>query len=74
MPVAPGAGAPGGSVEFLRNGVGMGTVPLTGGTAQLTLDTLPVGKHSIQVRYVGTSNHGSSASITVQQTVKGGGK
>ena len=70
----PGGGAPAGSVEFLRNGNVIGTAPLSGGTAFLTISTLTSGKHAIQARYVGTGNHLPSVSAVVQQTVKGGGK
>ena len=73
-PVAPGSGMPSGSVEFLRSGVVVGTVPLTSGTAQLTIDTLTPGKHAIQARYLGTGNYQPSASAVLQQSVKGGGK
>lgn len=72
--VAPGAGAPAGSVEFLRDGVVIATVPITGGGTQLTIATLPSGKHSMQARYAGTGNHLPSVSAVLQQTVKGGGK
>ena len=73
-PVAPGAGEPAGSVEFLRGGVLLEARPVVNGTAQLTIATLPVGKHAIQARYVGTNNFQTSLSLVVQQTVKGGGK
>jgi hypothetical protein len=73
-PVAPGAGTPSGSVEFLRGAVVIGTVPLTSGIAQLTIATLPAGKHAITARYVGTNNYRPSVSAVLQQSVKGGGK
>ena len=72
--VAPGAGAATGSVEFLRAGVVLATVPLANGTAQLTTGTLAVGKHAIEARYPGSSNFAPSVSAVLQQTVKGGGK
>ncbi len=72
--VAPGAGAPAGSVDFVRDGVVIATVPVTGGGAQLTIATLSSGKHSMQARYAGTNNHLGSVSAVLQQTVKGGGK
>ena len=73
-PVAPGAGTVIGSVEFLRGGVVIATVPLSSGSALLTTSALAVGKHSIQARYVATTNWAASASPVLQQTVKGGGK
>ena len=72
--IAPGLGTPAGSVQFLREGVVIGSAPLTGGTARLTICTLTSGKHAIQARYVGTGNHLPSVSAVVQQSVKGGGK
>ena len=72
--VAPGAGTVSGMVEFLRGGVVIGAAVLSGGQAQLTVDNLAVGKHAIQARYLGTPNSGPSASGTIQQSVKGGGK
>ena len=73
-PVAPGAGVPTGSIEYLLGGVVIGTVPLISGTAQLTIDTLTPGKYAIQARYLGTGNYRPSASAVIQQAVKGGGK
>jgi hypothetical protein len=67
-------GANAGSVEFLRNGVVIGTVPVTSGSAQLTIATLPAGKHATQARYLGTANYLASSSPVLQQSVKGGGK
>ena len=72
--VAPGAGVPAGLVEFRRGGTVIGSAPLTGGTARLTIDTLTAGKHDIQAHYAGSGNHLASASAVVQQAVKGGGK
>jgi hypothetical protein len=72
--IAPGAGLPAGSVEFLGGGVVIGTVPLTSGSAQLTVNTLSAGKHAIQARFAGTGNYLASVSAVLQQTVKGGGK
>ena len=73
-PVAPAAGDPGGSVEFLRDGTVVASVPLSGRTAQWTISTLAAGKHAIQARYVGNGNYAASASAGLQQSVKGGGK
>ena len=67
-------GAAAGTVEFLRNGLVIGAVPVASGSAQLTIGTLPAGKHDIQARYVGTGNYLASVSPVVQQTVKGGKK
>jgi Bacterial Ig-like domain (group 3)/MBG domain (YGX type) len=71
-PVSPGGGVPTGSVEFIRAGVVVATAPLNSGTALFTINSLPVGKHQFQARYVGSPNHAGSASVVLQQTVKGG--
>ena len=73
-PVAPGAGIVSGNVEFLRGGVVIASVPVSNGTASLTTTSFPVGKHSVQARYVGTINHAGSSSAVLQHTVKNGGK
>ena len=72
--VAPGGGVPTGSVEFLRGGVVIATLPLSSGRAVLNISTLAAGKHAIQARFVGTTDYAASASAVLQQTVKGGGK
>jgi hypothetical protein len=71
-PVAPGGGVPMGSVEFIRGGTIIATAPLNSGTALFTISSLPVGKHQLQARYVGSPDHAASASVVLQQTVKGG--
>jgi hypothetical protein len=73
-PVAPGGGVPTGSVEFLRDGVVLGTRPVVNGMAQWTTSALTAGKHVIHARYTGTSNYTASTSVAFQQSVKGGGK
>ena len=73
-PVAPGGGSLSGNVQFLRDGVVMASVPVSNGTATMSISSLPVGKHSIQARYVATLNHAGSTSPVVQHSVKGGGK
>jgi autotransporter-associated beta strand protein len=65
-----GGGTPVGSVKFYDQSVSpatlLGTVSLVGGTATLPISTLPVGTHSVQAVYVGTSNYaGSSTDITL---------
>jgi hypothetical protein len=61
-------------VTFVRDGIVLATVPVLDGTARLTLESMPVGKHLIQARYAGTGNYQPSASAVLQQAVKGGGK
>jgi hypothetical protein len=71
-PVSPGGGVPTGSVQFARAGSVIATAPLNNGTALFTIASLAVGKHQFQARYVGSANHAGSASLVLQQTVKGG--
>ena len=71
-PVSPGGGVPTGSVQFIRAGAVIATAPLNNGTALVSISSLPVGKHQFQARYVGSPNHAGSASVLLQQTVKGG--
>jgi MBG domain (YGX type)/Bacterial Ig-like domain (group 3) len=69
-PVSPGGGVPAGSVEFIRDGSVVATVPVTDGAAAYSTSSLPTGKHAFQARYVGTPNHAGSTSAVLQQTVK----
>jgi hypothetical protein len=71
-PVAPGAGTPTGSVEFLRDSTVIGTGILNNGSTTLTTSSLPTGKLQLRARYVGSSNHSGSLSGLLVQTVKGG--
>lgn len=72
--VAPGAGAPTGTVTFFdgTTNLGTGTVTFTGGryVAAFNLPTtLAVGTHSLQAVYFGDSQFASSISATVTQTI-----
>lgn len=67
---APGSvlfGNFGGVVRFFDNGTQVGTSPLAGGNATLTLTTLPPGTHIFTATYVGdgTANPSSSSSVNV---------
>ncbi|WEK06205.1 MAG: Ig-like domain repeat protein [Candidatus Devosia phytovorans] len=62
--VDAGFGTPGGLVLFTRDGVGIGSVPLSDGRASLVVSDLPAGSSSITASYVGdTANAGASAQI-----------
>jgi hypothetical protein len=55
-PVAPSSGTPAGTVQFLDNGVAIGSpVTLSGGSASLTTSALTVGAHNITASYSGDS-------------------
>ena len=66
--VAPGAGAPTGSVTFSDGATSLGSASLVNGQASLTTSTLAVGSHSITASYGGDGNFNSSSS-TMSQTV-----
>jgi uncharacterized repeat protein (TIGR01451 family) len=67
--VAPGAGTPNGSVQFLDNGTPLGApVVLSGGRATLNTSALTAGSHTITAQYLGDGNFNVSAG-TVTQTV-----
>ena len=62
-PVAPGAGAPSGSVTFKDGTTTLGSpVTLTGGAATFTTSTLAQGSHSITAVYSGDFNFVTSTS------------
>ena len=55
--VAPGTGLPGGSVQFLVDGLAFGTpVNLIDGVAELSSSSLTHGAHTITAQYAGDSN------------------
>ncbi len=53
---APGGGTPTGTVTFYDNGQSLGTGTLTGGVAELTTTTLPVGSDALTAVYGGNPN------------------
>ena len=59
--VAPGAGMPSGSVEFLDGTTMLGTAPLVNGTAALTTNGFAVGGHTIAARYSGDPSFAPSS-------------
>ncbi|MDG0795031.1 Ig-like domain repeat protein [Cohnella ginsengisoli] len=60
---------PTGSVAFREGATVLGTVALTGGTAELDLSNLSVGPHSIVAYYEGDGNYASGASDVLMHTV-----
>jgi hypothetical protein len=70
--VAPGAGTPSGSVQFFDGATSLGTVPLSGLSAQLSTAALTVTNgtaHSITAKYLGDSNFEVSTSPALLQVV-----
>ncbi|MDT4913769.1 MAG: hypothetical protein QOC66_2897, partial [Pseudonocardiales bacterium] len=68
--VAPGVGAPGGSVQFDVDGNPFGTaVPMTGASAALTIPSLGGGNHAVTATYNGNTDFASSTSAELTQGV-----
>ncbi|HEU5001873.1 MAG TPA: Ig-like domain repeat protein [Actinomycetota bacterium] len=60
--VAPGAGTPGGQVQFLIDGSDSGgPVSLSGGSASITRSGLSVGNHSVTAQYLGDASFTTSS-------------
>jgi hypothetical protein len=65
------AGPPpdGEKVTFTVNGVLFGSVPLSGGVAQLTTSAIPSGQHTVVIKYVGDANYLPNSYEAIQQQV-----
>jgi hypothetical protein len=59
--VAPGGGTPAGDIIFTIGGVDQSSVPLSGGTASITLSNLPAGTTTVAARYAGSTNYNTSS-------------
>jgi autotransporter-associated beta strand protein len=68
-PVSPGGGTPTGTVEFLNNGIELGTAPVSGGVANFVTSGLATGGNSITAQYTGDSNFSGSVASAVPVTV-----
>jgi len=64
-----GVGTPAGTVQFLDGTTVIGTGVLEGGKASFTTSSLPVGAHTITVKYSGDSKFQASTSTPFIQTV-----
>jgi hypothetical protein len=67
--VAPGVGAPGGSVSFFSDLTPIGSGTISGGNASITLSSLAVGSHSITATYGGDTSFLTAQATTVTQVV-----
>lgn len=67
--VAPGTGAPSGTITFKDGVTTLGTGTLANGTATLTTSLLTIGSHIITAEYGGNPNFGPSTSAGFSQTV-----
>jgi Bacterial Ig-like domain (group 3)/NHL repeat len=59
-----------GSVQFLNGSTSLGTSPVSGGVATLSISALPVGTDSITAVYSGDSNFAGATSAAVSQVVQ----
>jgi hypothetical protein len=68
--VQPGySGVPTGTVTFFDGVTSLGSISLSGVSAQLTLSSLSLGSHSITSKYNGDSNFTASTSTSIAQSV-----
>ncbi|MGA2246322.1 MAG: YDG domain-containing protein [Verrucomicrobiota bacterium] len=68
--VAPGAGAPTGTVNFRIDGNVLGSGTLSGGVTALTTNTLMRGAHTVVAEYAGDGNFlGSTNSLSPNQVI-----
>ena len=63
------AGTPTGNVTFYDGVTNLGTVPLTGGQAQLMVSTLSIGTHTLTAQYGGATGFASSTSTGTSVTI-----
>src|SRR6185503_13215968 len=66
---SPGAGSPGGSVEFFDGVTSLGTAPVSAGSALLNTSALAVGPHSLTAVYSGNTSFSGSTSAAHGHTV-----
>jgi ELWxxDGT repeat protein len=69
--VAPGSGTPTGTVTFWDSDTFLGTAPLSGGTASVSVSSLALGSHAITAVYSGSGDFTGSTSAVLIQTVRG---
>jgi hypothetical protein len=65
--VAPSSAT--GTVQFLNGSTSIGSATLSGGQAQISTTSLPVGTNSLTAAYSGDTNDASATSAAIQQTV-----
>jgi len=68
-PDPPGSGTPTGTITFLDGPTVLGTAPLIGGTASLTLTGLTVGLHNISASYAGDTDFTGNLGIGLKLTI-----
>jgi Big-like domain-containing protein len=60
-----------GNMQFFDGATLLGSAPLSGGVASLTMSSLSAGSHSVSANYGGDSNYNGSTSAVLTQTVRG---
>ena len=63
------SGTPSGNVTFFDGSNSLGSISLSGASAQLTLSNFSLGSHSVTAKYSGDSNFTASTSAPVAQSV-----
>ncbi len=58
-----------GTIQFLDGSTVLGSAPLSGGAASLSLSTLSVGTHSIKASYSGDASYLTATSAVLRQTI-----
>ena len=67
--IAPGAGTPTGTVDFMDGSTSLGDGTLSAGVASFETSTLSIGDHSITADYAGDSNFATANSSPLSLTV-----
>jgi hypothetical protein len=67
--VSTNSGVPTGSVTFKSGTTILGTAPLTGNTASLSISTLAAGNHAVSATYSGDTTYPASSSAVLTQVV-----
>jgi Concanavalin A-like lectin/glucanases superfamily/Bacterial Ig-like domain (group 3)/MBG domain (YGX type) len=62
--IAPGSGAPQGTIQFFDGGTLVGTAPLVSGSASLTTNGLFAGSHTLTATYSGDASFAESSATT----------
>ncbi|SEF64823.1 parallel beta-helix repeat (two copies) [Bryocella elongata] len=70
IPQVSGVPPPGGTVVFADQFGTLGSMPLAGGTANLSLSSLALGTHNIVASYGGASGYAASNSNTVAEVIQ----
>ena len=67
--VSSSDGIPGGTVNFFSGSTSLGSATLSGGTATLTVTSLPIGTSSLTATYAGSAGFQTSTSTAVSEVI-----